>query len=119
MALPPEVTLITDATWSVGLPSLSATSQVPASFFSFSRLALLGGVGSFLSPPWLVSATVNIRATSPLHARIRRIVVPPQWIFRRETASRHSLVERQRAISTCAEKKNPTLWDHLSSTANL
>jgi hypothetical protein len=32
-ALPPAVTLITDTTLSVGLPSLSASTQVPANFF--------------------------------------------------------------------------------------
>ena len=47
-----------DATWSVGLPSLSAASHVPASFFIFSRPALVGGGGSLspgLSPPKLAT----------------------------------------------------------------
>ena len=39
--LPPAVTFTTDTTLSVGLPSLSASTHVPASFFSFSRPGLL------------------------------------------------------------------------------
>ena len=42
-ALPAAVTLMTDTTLSVGLPSLSASTQVPASFFSRSRPACVAG----------------------------------------------------------------------------
>ena len=41
------MTLTTDTTWSVGLPSLSAATQVPASFFIRSRPAC-GLAGPFV-----------------------------------------------------------------------
>src|SRR3954449_10450061 len=78
--LPPAVTLMIDMTWSVGLPSLSAASHVPASFFIFSRPALVGGGGSLtpgLSPPKLACERVN---SSPHNTNRRTIFVPPQKV---------------------------------------
>src|SRR6185369_547422 len=79
--LPPAVTLMMDAIWSVGLPSLSAISHVPARFFIFSRAAFVGGAGSCgpdLSPPWLAAERLSIRIVNISPARNRRfIVVPP------------------------------------------
>jgi hypothetical protein len=56
---------------SVGLPSLSATTHVPASFFSFSRPALVGAGGNFgvadLSSARLIGAMLksNPHKTNP------------------------------------------------------
>src|SRR5262245_30401506 len=79
MALPPAVTLMMDAIWSVGLPSLSASSQVPASFFIFSKAALVGGVGNLgvvLSSAPLVGELARIHTVnSPLVRSGRTIVV--------------------------------------------
>src|SRR5262245_5231106 len=37
---------MTETTWSVGLPSLSAATHVPANFFSFSRPGCVAGAGA-------------------------------------------------------------------------
>src|SRR4051794_10711539 len=66
---------MTDTTWSVGLPSLSAATQVPASFFIFSRPALVGGVGNLppgFSSPWLAAARVKRIANTCPPVRFRR-----------------------------------------------
>src|SRR5262245_24340050 len=101
-----------EATWSVGLPSLSATSQVPASCFNFSRAALVGGVGSLgvaLSPAGLAAESVRVRMVSRPPARIRRTIVVPPYVEIHwhvvETFSRRNLVERQPAKSTCGIEK--------------
>src|SRR5947209_17804705 len=67
-----------DTIWSVGLPSLSAASHVPASFFIFSRPALVRGAGSLapgVSPPKLACERVS---SSPHNTNRRTILVPPQ-----------------------------------------
>src|SRR5262249_14560329 len=69
-----------EAICSVGLPSLSARSQVPTSFFNFSRVAFVGGAGSFgagLSPPRLATARLKVRMVNTPPKRIRRILVTP------------------------------------------
>src|SRR5437762_190198 len=77
-ALPPAVTLMTDTTLSVGLPSLSASTQVPASFFNRSRPERAAAVafwGAGLSPP---------RAPAPRAISIK----PPTRNCRRMSFSR-------------------------------
>src|SRR5262245_44643658 len=60
-ALPAAVTLITETTWSVGLPSLPTATQVPASFFTRSRPECgAGALATALSSP----RTPALRASS-------------------------------------------------------
>src|SRR5262249_13955976 len=64
-ALPAAVTLMTDTTWSVGLPSSPAATQVPASFFSRSRpgcvAAEAGAVPGLSSPRTPEPRAISIR----------------------------------------------------------
>src|SRR5438105_3462432 len=72
-----------DITLSVGFPSASAATHVPASFLSFPRFALVGGAGSFgvadLSSA--LFADVNASNSPPINSP-RSIVVPPrvEWV---------------------------------------
>src|SRR5262245_54343084 len=66
-----------ETTWSVGLPSLSAATQVPASFLSFSSAALLGSDGNLVVDFSSARIIGERDRKNPDSTSTRSIVAPP------------------------------------------
>ena len=77
MVLPPAVSRATDTTFSVGLPSLSASTHVPTIPFSFSNVGL-AGAAVFAAGSWERAPAPRATTTTPQTSSFR-IISYSRW----------------------------------------